>query len=47
MKTQTNVEKFYQWVQRINSKHLADNARMVAAFHIVATHKINKYEGRS
>ena len=37
MKKETNVEKFYRWMLRINSVHLADNAKMAAAFHKIAT----------
>ena len=47
MKTEkSNVEKFYEWMQRINSIHLTNTPAMAAAFQIVATHKINNYEGR-
>ena len=49
MKTETeksNVEKFYEWMLRINSIHLANTPEMAAAFQIVATYKIIKYEGR-
>ena len=48
MKTEkSNVEKFYEWMQRINSIHLTNTPAMTRGFQIVATHKINKYEGRS
>ena len=47
MKTEkTNVEKFYEWMQRINSIHLANTPAMARGIQIVAAHKINKYEGR-
>jgi len=47
MKTEkSNVEKFYEWMQRINSIHLANTPAMTRGFEIVATHKIRKYEGR-
>ena len=47
MKTEkTNVEKFYEWMLRINSIHLANTPAMARGLQIVAAHKINKYEGR-
>ena len=47
MKTEkSNVEKFYEWMQRINSIHLTNTPAMAAAFQKIATHKIIKYEGR-
>ena len=47
MKTEkSNVEKFYEWMQRINSIHLANTPAMARGIQIVATHKIIKYEGR-
>ena len=39
MKKETNVERFYAWMRKINSIHLADNAKMAAAFHKIATCK--------
>ncbi len=42
----SNVERFYAWMQRVNSIHLADGPKMAAAFHRVATHKIQKVENR-
>ena len=48
MKTEkSNVEKFYEWMQRINSIHLANTPAMARGFQTVATYKINKYESRS
>ena len=47
MKTEkSNAEKFYEWMLRINSIHLANTPAMARGFQIVATHKIIKYEGR-
>ena len=47
MKTEkSNVEKFYDWMLRINNIHLANTPAMARGFQIVATHKIIKYEGR-
>ena len=47
MKTEkSNVEKFYEWMQRINSIHLANKPAMAAAFQKIVTHKINSYERR-
>ena len=47
MKTEkSNGEKFYEWMLRINSIHLANTPAMARGFQIVATHKIIKYEGR-
>ena len=43
----SNVEKFYEWMLRINSIHLANTPAMTRGFQIVATHKINNYESRS
>lgn len=37
MKKEANVERFYAWMHKINSIHLADQVRMARAFHIVAT----------
>jgi len=37
MKKETNVERFYAWMHKISSIHLADNAKMAAAFHKIAT----------
>ena len=39
MKEETNVERFYAWMRKINSIHLADNSQMAAAFHKIATCK--------
>ena len=40
MKTQkSNVEKFYEWMQRINSIHLANTPAMAAAFQKIVTQK--------
>lgn len=44
MKTQTNVERFYEWMQSINNKFLHDNNQMVKAFHIVAMCDVNDIE---
>ena len=47
MKTEkSNVEKFYEWMQRINSIHLANTPAMARGFQKIATHKIIKCEGR-
>lgn len=32
MKEETNIERFYAWMRKINSIHLTDNAKMAAAF---------------
>jgi len=32
----SEVEKFYEWLQKCNNIYLHDNARMVRAFHIIA-----------
>ena len=37
MKKESNVERFYAWMLKINSIHLADNVKMAAAFHKIAT----------
>lgn len=37
MKEETNVERFYAWMCKISSIHLADNDQMVAAFHKITT----------
>ena len=37
MKGETNVERFYAWMRKINSIHLADNAKMAAAFRKIET----------
>lgn len=37
MEKETNVERFYAWMRKINSIHLADNAKMAAAFRKIAT----------
>ena len=37
MKEETNVERFYAWMRKINSIHLADKAKMAAAFNKIAT----------
>ena len=40
MKTEkSNVEKFYEWMQRINSIHLTNTPAMAAAFQKIVTHK--------
>lgn len=41
---QTNVERFYNWIQRINNQFLHDHTQMVNAFHIVATQDVNDIE---
>ena len=47
MKTEkSNAEKFYEWMLRINSIHLANTPAMARGFQKIVTHKINKYEGR-
>ena len=47
MKTdKSNVEKFYDWMQRINNIHLANTPAMARGIQIVAAHKIIKCEGR-
>lgn len=37
MKEESNVERFYAWMRKINSIHLADNAKMAAAFRKITT----------
>ena len=37
MKEESNVERFYAWMRKINSIHLADNVKMAAAFRKIAT----------
>ena len=32
MKEETNIERFYAWMRKINNIHLADSAKMAAAF---------------
>jgi len=44
MKKQTNVERFYEWMQRINNQFLHENERMVNAFRIVALNDVNDIE---
>ncbi len=44
MKTQTNVERFYQWMKSMNNAFLYDNERMVNAFRIVALCDVNDIE---
>ena len=40
MKTEkSNAEKFYEWMLRINSVHLANKPAMVAAFQKIVTQK--------
>ena len=47
MKTEkSNVEKFYDWMLRINSIHLANTPAMARGIQIVAAHKINRHKGR-
>ena len=47
MKTEkSNAEKFYEWMQRTNSIHLANTPAMARGIQIVAAHKIIKCEGR-
>lgn len=36
IKKETNVERFYAWMLKMNNVHLADNARMEKAYNIVA-----------
>ena len=36
----TKVEKFYEWMQRINSLHLANTPAMAAAFQKIVTQKL-------
>jgi hypothetical protein len=33
----SNTERFYEWMKKMNNIYIHDNARMVRAFHIVAT----------
>lgn len=40
MKNQTNVERFYEWLQRCGNVYLNDHSRVVRAFHIVALNDI-------
>lgn len=44
MKTQSNVERFYEWMKMINNKFLYDNSMMVNAFNIVSLQDINDIE---
>lgn len=44
MKTQTNVERFYEWMLSINNKFLHDHNQMTSAFHIVALCDVNDIE---
>lgn len=44
MKTQTNVERFYQWMKEMNNAFLHDHNRMVNAFRIVALEDVNDIE---
>jgi hypothetical protein len=44
MKTQTNVERFFEWMQRINNQFLHDHNRMVNVFRIVALNDVNDIE---
>lgn len=44
MKTQTNVERFYEWMKAMNNKFLHDYSRMVNAFRIVALNDVNDIE---
>ena len=37
MKEETNIERFYAWMRKINNIHLADNAKMAASFNKIAT----------
>lgn len=37
MEKETNVERFYAWMHKIKSIHLANTLRMAAAFHKIAT----------
>ena len=39
MKEETNVERFYAWMRKINGIHLADNVKMAEAFHKTATNQ--------
>lgn len=40
MKEQTNVERFYEWMEAINNNFLYDNEKMCNAFRIVALNDI-------
>ena len=44
MKTQTNVERFYQWMKSMNNVFLSNHERMVNAFRIVALNDVNDIE---
>ena len=44
MKTQSNVERFYQWMKSMNNQFLHNNERMVNAFRIVALNDVNDIE---
>lgn len=37
MEKESNVERFYTWMAQMNNIYLADNAKMAAAFHKIAT----------
>lgn len=41
---QTNVERFYSWMESINNQFLHDHEQMVNAFHIVALCDVNDIE---
>ena len=44
MKTQSNVERFYQWMESMNNAFIHDHNRMVNAFRIVALNDVNDIE---
>ena len=44
MKTQSNVERFYQWMESMNNAFIHNNERMVNAFRIVALNDVNDIE---
>jgi len=41
---QSNVERFYSWMESINNQFLHDHEQMVNAFHIVALCDVNDIE---
>lgn len=44
MKTQSNVERFYEWMESLGNVFIHENERMVNAFRIVALNDVNDIE---
>ena len=38
IKPQSNVERFYEWLQMCGNIHLNDNTQIINAFHKIANH---------